>query len=173
VASATSRVLTSRERDAFVVFSAAPFFPPPPPPLSLFLFLSIAYRSLAVVARSRGGDGVLDRSSGPAILEEDSALDAAENRAEPPDAERGSERERKKKEREREREREEGERREKPGVAHAGFLALRSRSRVSCGSMPRQKFFEPRTTCPRRTRPEPRNGTGALPLLPRPQRDFT
>jgi len=70
VASATSRVLTSRERDAFVVFSAAPFSPPPPP-LTLFLFLSIAYRSLAVVARSRGGDGVLDRSSGPAILEED------------------------------------------------------------------------------------------------------
>lgn len=54
-----------------------------------------------------------------------------------------------------------------PGrCTHAGFLAPSLRGpRVSRGSMPRQKFFEPRTTCPRRTRPERANGTGALPLL--------
>lgn len=49
----------------------------------------------------------------------------------------------------------------------------RSRSRVSCGSMPRQKFFEPRTTCPRRTRPERATAPVHWPLVLPYARDFT
>ena len=54
---------------------------------------------------------------------------------------------------------------ERSSVLHTQVSSLRSRSRVSCGSMPRQKFFEPRTTCPRRTRPERATASVHWPLL--------